>query len=133
MRGLSLSGTGLGTSALYNCMPPTPRKGKDGNGKDNDAHPAQPLNKAAPEQQPSDSALRCRSESMSPGGRKSGNGFKKSIHKKKGRIGKIEWQRAEQADGRPSHSDNGHAFPLADGFGARLPETQPSGRHRRRA
>ena len=25
---MSLSGTGLGTSALYNCIPPTPKKGK---------------------------------------------------------------------------------------------------------
>ena len=28
MRGLSLSGTGVGTSALYSCMPPTPRNGR---------------------------------------------------------------------------------------------------------
>jgi hypothetical protein len=52
---------------------------------------------------------------------------KNGIHKKKGRIGKIKGQRAEEADGRPSHSHNGHAFALADGFGFFMPERSHQG------
>ncbi|VTR71275.1 hypothetical protein DESC_920014 [Desulfosarcina cetonica] len=99
------------------------QKGQNGDGEHDDAHAPQPLNEAAPEQQPRALPLDVGQDRGSGGG-EPGDRLEKGVHEGKARVGKVERQGAEEADRRPAHGHDGHAFALADGFGLFMPEDQ---------
>ena len=89
------------------------QKRQDRDREHDDAHAAQPLDEAAPEQQPLGNQFDVRQNRGTGGGRPADR-FEKGIHETAIFDPKVERQRAGQPDGRPGNGHNGHALPLGD-------------------
>ena len=79
MRGVSFASfTGPGVSARYICMPPTPSSGRMATRQHDDAHAAQPVQRAAPQVHRVAAACRARDDGGA-GGRQAGHGLEVGI------------------------------------------------------
>ena len=89
------------------------QKRQDRDRKHDDAHAAQPLDEAAPEQQSLGNQFDVGQNRGTRGGRPADR-FEKGVHETAALDPEVERQRAGQPDGRPGDGHNGHALPLGD-------------------